>query len=80
MAPYHVLFNPPKKEGVCDKCGGELYQRDDDKEEAIRARLVTYESQTAPLIAYYEERGLLRRVNGLGTVEEVYERIKQAIS
>jgi len=80
MAPYHVLFHPPKKEGVCDKCGGELYQRDDDKEEAIRARLVTYESQTAPLIAYYEERGLLRRVNGLGTVEEVYERIKQAIS
>jgi adenylate kinase len=80
MAPYHVLFNPPKKEGVCDKCGGELYQRDDDKEEAIRTRLVTYESQTAPLIAYYEERGLLRRVNGLGTVEEVYERIKQAIS
>jgi len=80
MAPYHVLFNPPKKEGVCDKCGGELYQRDDDKEEAIRARLVTYESQTAPLIAYYEERGILRRVNGLGTVEEVYERIKRAIS
>ncbi len=80
MAPYHVLFNPPKREGVCDKCGGELFQRDDDKEEAIRARLVTYENQTAPLIAYYEERGILRKVNGLGTVEEVYERIKRAIS
>lgn len=80
MAPYHVVFNPPRKEGVCDKCGGELYQRDDDKEEAIRARLVTYNNQTAPLIAYYEARGILRRVNGLGTVEEVYQRIKRAIS
>lgn len=76
MAPYHVMFNPPAKEGVCDQCGGELYQRDDDKEEAIRARLVTYEKQTQPLIAYYKTRGVLRLVDGLGAVEEVYGRIK----
>ncbi len=76
MAPYHVEFNPPAKEGVCDRCGGELYQRDDDKEEAIRARLVTYEKQTQPLISYYQSRGLLRLVHGLGAVEEVYNRIR----
>lgn len=80
MAPYHVVFNPPRREGVCDRCGGELYQRDDDQEEAIRARLVTYERQTQPLIAYYEARGLLRRVDGLGAVDEVYERIRRAMA
>lgn len=79
MAPYHVTFNPPKREGVCDKCGGELYQRDDDKEEAIKARLITYEKQTAPLIKYYEARGLLRRIDGLGPVDEVYTRIREAL-
>lgn len=80
MAPYHVDFNPPKKSGVCDRCGGELYQRDDDKEEAIRARLVTYERQTRALIDYYEARGLLRRVDGLGAVDQVYERIRRALA
>jgi len=76
MAPYHVEFNPPRRQAVCDRCGGELYQRDDDREEAIRARLVTYEKQTQPLIAYYQARGLLRLVDGLGPVEEVYQRIR----
>lgn len=76
MAPYHVEFNPPAQAGVCDRCGGELYQRDDDKEEAIRARLVTYDKQTQPLIEYYRTRGLLRMVDGLGPVDEVYQRIK----
>ena len=74
-AMYHVKFSPPKKPGVCDKCGGELFQRDDDKEETIRARLKVSQDQTAPLIAYYEKAGLLRRVSGVGTVDEIYERI-----
>lgn len=76
---YHVEFTPPKKPGICDKDGGELYQRDDDKEAAIRQRLTTYDAQTLPLISYYEQRGLLRRVNGLGSVDEVYGRIIKAV-
>lgn len=79
MAPYHVEFNPPAQQGVCDRCGGELYQRDDDKEEAIRARLVTYDRQTQPLIDYYRSRGLLRLVDGLGPVDEVYNRIRKVL-
>ena len=77
--PYHVQFNRPAKEGVCDKCGGELYQRDDDREEAIRQRLETYENQTQPLIDYYRQRGLLRPVEGRGDVEAVYDRIRSAL-
>jgi adenylate kinase len=78
-APFHVEFNLPKKPGVCDVCGGELYQRDDDKEEAIRARLVTYDTQTKPLIDYYQGKKLLRPVDGLGTMEAVYARIQGAL-
>jgi adenylate kinase len=77
--PYHVQFHPPAKEGVCDKCEGELYQRDDDREEAIRQRLDTYENQTQPLIDYYRQRGLLRPVEGRGDVEAVYDRIRSAL-
>ena len=79
MAPYHVKFNPPQKEGVCDRCGGELYQRDDDQEKAIRARLATYENQTQPLIKYYEKLNLLRPVDGVGGLDEVYSRIKKVL-
>jgi adenylate kinase len=75
-----VLFHPPAKEGVCDKCGGELYQRDDDREDAIRQRLETYENQTQPLIDYYRQRGLLRPVEGQGDVEAVYDRIRSALA
>jgi len=78
--PHHVLFNPPAVEGVCDKCGGELYQRDDDREEAIRQRLETYENQTQPLIDYYRKRDLLRPVDGRGDVEAVYARIRSALA
>lgn len=78
-APFHVEFKQPKKQGVCDACGGELYQRDDDKEEAIRARLVTYDTQTKPLIEYYKGKGLLRPVDGLGSMEAVYGRIQAAL-
>ena len=76
---YHIIYSPPKKEGICDECGGELYQRDDDKEETILKRLEVYESQTLPLVEYYEKKGLLRKVDGVGSVEEIYRRVKEAI-
>ena len=78
-AMYHIIFDPPKKEGICDRCGGELYQRDDDKEETIRERLRVYEEQTAPLIEYYRKKGLLRPINGVGKIEEIFARIREAI-
>jgi adenylate kinase len=78
-AMYHLVFDPPKKQGVCDKCGGELYQRDDDQEKTIRERLKVYAKQTAPLIAYYEGKGLLRAIDGIGEVEEIFQRIVKAI-
>ena len=62
-AIYNVLFQPPKEEGVCDKCGGELYQRDDDNEESVKNRLEVYHSQTQPLIDYYDRKGLLHTVD-----------------
>jgi adenylate kinase len=73
---FHVEFDPPETEGVCDACGGELYQRDDDKPETVRRRLQVYREQTRPLVEYYEDRGLLRRVPGTGPVSDV---TKQAI-
>ena len=74
-AGYHVEYAPSKVQGVCDACGAELFQREDDKEETILRRLAVYEEQTAPLIAYYEAAGLLRSVNGLGTVEGIQAEI-----
>jgi len=61
---YHVIFNPPVQEGVCDKCGGELYQRSDDNEESVGTRLDEYINKTAPLLTFYEDKGLLRQVDG----------------
>ena len=78
-AMYHVISDPPRGEGRCDKCGGELYQRDDDKEETIRARLEVYKRQTAPLIEYYGKRGILQSVDGVGKIEEIFRRIVEAI-
>jgi adenylate kinase len=78
-AMYHLIFGPPKKEGVCDKCGGELYQRADDQEETIRARLKVYDEQTAPLIAYYRGKGLLRSIDGVGEVKQIFQKIVKAI-
>lgn len=72
-ATYHVIFNPPVQEGVCDKCGGELYQRSDDNEESVGTRLDEYINKTAPLLKFYEDKGLLRQVDGeqeIGTVSE----------
>jgi adenylate kinase len=76
---YHLLFDPSHKEGVCDQCGGELYQRDDDKEETIKARLRVYEEQTAPLIAYYRSKGYVRTIDGVGAMEQIFQKIVKAI-
>jgi adenylate kinase len=68
---YHVTFDPPKVSGVCDVCGAELYQRDDDKEDTIRRRLQVYDQQTEPLITYYGKESILRTVIGTGTIEDI---------
>jgi adenylate kinase len=75
QTPYHKKNSPPKKEGVCDKCGGELYQRTDDKEETIRERLKVYFVQTMPLLKYYEKKGKLLRINGNQHIDEVSREI-----
>lgn len=78
-AIYHLLYNAPEKEDVCDACGGALYQRDDDKEETVKNRLQVYEQQTAPLIAYYEEKGLLHTVNGDQPINAVLAELGAAL-
>jgi adenylate kinase len=75
----HMVFNPPKKPGVCDHCGGELYQRHDDEEETIANRLKVYENQTAPLVDYYRQRNLLREIDGVGTIDEIRARVTGAL-
>ena len=78
-AMYHVIYNPPKQEGVCDKCGGELYQRDDDKEETIKNRLKVYAEQTAPLVDYYRKKGVLVDIDGTKSINEIFEEILKAL-
>lgn len=78
-ATYHMVFNPPAKEGVCDKCGGELYQRSDDTLETAQNRLKVYNDQTEPLIAYYSEQGLLKRVQGKQDIDKVLHDIVSAL-
>jgi adenylate kinase len=73
---FHLEFVPPRTEGICDECGGQLYQRDDDKPEAIRERLATYRCETMPIVDYYERAGVLVRVDGSGTVDEVVALIR----
>lgn len=77
--PYHVEFNPPKVDGICDFCGGELYQRADDRAEAVRNRLAVYHRQTAPLIDYYREKGVVVEVDGAKSVSEVAENIEELL-
>ncbi|MBM2815298.1 MAG: adenylate kinase [Ignavibacteria bacterium] len=72
---YHIIYNPPKVAGICDLDGGELYQRDDDKEEPIRHRLQVFHSKTMPLIEYYHSKGMLRTIDGMGKIEDIYKRI-----
>ena len=77
---FHVVFNPPANEASCDRCSGELYQRDDDKEDTIRQRLAVYSQQTEPLIAYYSEQGKVRQIAGTGSIQDIFSRIEQAVS
>jgi adenylate kinase len=77
---YHVDFDPPKHEGVCDQDGARLIQRDDDKEDVIRRRLEVYHSQTEPLIAYYDSAALLRRFDGRRTADEVHAHIRATVA
>jgi adenylate kinase len=77
---FHVEFDPPKEEGVCDIDGSPLQIRDDDKPEVVRHRLGTYHEKTEPLVAYYEERGILRRVDGLSAPDEVADRIRAMLA
>ena len=74
QTPYHIEFKPPAKKGICDVCGGELYQRDDDNPKTVRARLKTYHDQTAPMINYFRDAGVLVEIDGEGEVSEVTER------
>jgi len=78
-ATYHVKYNPPSREGVCDRCGGELYQRSDDQAEKVAVRLSLYHNQTAPLLQFYAEQGLVRTVNGDQPMEKVTADIKEAV-
>ena len=75
-----MLYDPPAKPDVCDDCSGELFQRDDDKEEVIRHRIEVYNSQTAPLIAFYADEGILVGIDATGPVEEVTSRGLSALS
>ncbi len=78
-AMYHIIYDPPSNPGICNKCNGELYQRDDDQEDTIVARLEVYDRQTAPLLALYRERGLLREVDGVGSQDQVFARLLGAL-
>ncbi|QGV79050.1 adenylate kinase [Streptomyces ficellus] len=76
---FHVTYTPPKTEGVCDVCGGELYQRGDDSEETVRRRLEVYHTQTEPIIDYYKAQGLVVTISALGKVDEVTGRAMAAL-
>ena len=77
---YHIEFNPPRQEGMCDSCQGKLYQRDDDKEETIRNRLKVYQDQTSPLINFYRRKDVLHSMDGVGSIEEIKERLLTIIN
>jgi adenylate kinase len=77
---YHVEFDPPKREGICDQDGSRLIQRDDDKPEVVRNRLEVYHKETEPLIDYYDHQGLMRRVDGTRSPSEVHDHIRAVIA
>jgi adenylate kinase len=77
---YHVEFDPPKREGVCDQDGSRLIQRDDDKPETVRKRVAVYHDQTEPLIDWYESKGLLQRFDGTRSPDEVHDRIRATLA
>ena len=76
---FHIQFDPPRVDGICDECGGELYQRDDDSEATMRKRLDVYEKQTAPLIAYYAKESLLRTIHGIGSIDDIQSRLMREL-
>ncbi|CAM3934462.1 adenylate kinase [Mesobacillus zeae] len=78
-ATYHLVFNPPAVEGICDRCGGELYQRADDNEETVQNRLDVNIQQTQPLLSFYEERGYLRNINGQQDINVVFQDIEELL-
>ena len=78
-SPYHLLFNPPAKPGLCDRCGIQLLQREDDKPETVSARLATYHSLTEPVIDYYSKRGVLRMVDAEGEIQTVWRRVRKTV-
>jgi adenylate kinase len=78
-AVYHLKYNPPKTDGICDKCGSQLIQRDDDTEAVVRNRLKVYQDSTAPLINYYEKTGKLIKIEGTGNINEIFGNIKSVL-
>ncbi len=78
-AVYHIKFNPPKEDEICDRCGTKLIQREDDREEVVRNRLEVYRKQTAPLIEYYEGKGILIRLDASKDIEEVYQQLRKVV-
>jgi len=78
-AVYHLVTKKPAKEGICDKCGGKLYQRDDDKEATVKNRLEVYHKNTQPLIDYYRKKGNLVVIPSTGSIDEIFETVKKAI-
>lgn len=78
-ANYHVEFNPPEEDGICDECGGELIQRDDDTEDTVKERIRVYHESTEPVVEYYRERGVLEEVDGEGSPDEVWNDLRATI-
>lgn len=78
-ATYHVTFSTPKKDGKCDKCNSDLVQRSDDREDTIRQRLSVYRAQTAPLIDYYGKKGVLKNVEGTGSIDSIFDKVRSLI-
>jgi len=76
---YNIYFKAPAKEGVCDKCNGELFQRDDDKEATIKKRLEVYTAQTEPLIGYYKKKGIVKSVSGTGSIDEIFKKVTEVL-
>ncbi len=79
QTPYHLKFSPPGRPGKCDECGGELYQRDDDKAEAVKKRIRVYAEETEPLVQYYRDGGKLAELDGEGSIEEVWRALIAAV-
>ncbi|MBI5585709.1 MAG: adenylate kinase [Deltaproteobacteria bacterium] len=79
-AMYHVIFTPSLNKDLCDKCQGELYQRDDDNEDTVRNRLEVYDAQTFPLIQYYQQKGLVRKIEGVGSIQQIFENIVKTLA